>query len=116
MARELGRITFRLTSPLRFRRDFTLRNQIWSSSGSVMDNIAEGFDDGSPRECRRFLGYSQRSCSEVQSQLCRALDGRYITQSEFDEGYGKASECRRQIRGLRKYLHDFARSGRMAVE
>lgn len=28
------------------------------------DNIAEGFDDGSTREFIRFLGYSQRSCSE----------------------------------------------------
>jgi len=34
-----------------------------------MDNIAEGFDDGSTREFIRFLAYAQRSCSEVQSQL-----------------------------------------------
>jgi len=34
----------------------------------------EGFDDGSTREFIRFLGYSQRSYSEVQTQLYRALD------------------------------------------
>lgn len=38
-----------------------------------MDYIAEGFDDGSSREFTRFLGYAQRSCGEVQSQLYRAL-------------------------------------------
>ncbi len=72
-----------------------------------MDNIAEGFDDGSTRELIRFLGYSQRSCSEVQSQLYRALDCRYITQEEFDRIYDLASECRKQMKGFRKYLRNY---------
>ena len=41
---------------------------------SIMDNITKGFDGGSTREFIRFLGCSQRSWSEVQSQLYRALD------------------------------------------
>ena len=72
-----------------------------------MDNIAEGFDDGSTKEFIRFLGYAQRSCSEVQSQLYRALDCKHITQDQFNNCYGKASECRKQIKGFRKYLRDF---------
>lgn len=72
-----------------------------------MDNIAEGFDDGSTRELIRFLGYSQRSCSEVQSQLYRALDCKYISQAQFDKVYELASECRKQIKGFRKYLRDY---------
>ena len=55
----------------------------------------------------RFLGYSQRSCSEVQSQLYRALDSNYISQDEFTKVYELASECRKQIKGFRKYLRDY---------
>jgi len=106
-ARELCQAIFDLINRGEFQKDFSLRNQIWSAAGSVMDNIAEGFDDGSTREFIRFLGYSQRSCGEVQSQLYRALDCGYISQSQFDEAYKIASECRKQIKGFRKYLRDY---------
>ena len=84
-ARELCQAVFGVINQGEFRRDFSLRGQIWRAAGSVMDNISEGFDDGSTREFVRFLGYSQRSCSEVQSQLYRALDCNYIKQSDFDK-------------------------------
>jgi four helix bundle protein len=103
-ARDLCGIAFGLINQGRLRNDFSLKNQLWSAAGSVMDNIAEGFDDGSKREFVRFLGYSQRSCGEVQSQLYRALDCKYISQTEFTEAYEAAAECRRQIKGFRKYL------------
>ena len=106
-ARELCQAVFDLINQAYFRKDFSLRNQIWSAVGSVMDNIAEGFDDGSTREFIRFLGYSQRSCGEVQSQLCRALDCKYIDQNQFNEVYELASDCRKQIKGFRKYLRDY---------
>ena len=77
-----------------------------------MDNIAEGFDDGSTREAIRFFGYSQRSCGEVQSQLYRALDNDYITQAKFNELYALTSECRKQIKGFRKYLREYDRKNR----
>jgi len=107
-ARELCQAIFELVNQGDFRKDFSLRDQIWKAGGSVMDNIAEGFDDSSSREMIRFLGYSQRSCSEVQSQLYRSLDCKYITQSQFDSVYGLASECRKQIKGFRKYLRDYS--------
>ncbi len=72
-----------------------------------MDNIAEGFDDGSSREFIHFLGYSQRSCGEVQSQLYRAPDCGYINNSEFSIVYDLASECRKQIKGFRTYLRNY---------
>ena len=72
-----------------------------------MDNIAEGFDDGSTKEFIRFLGYSQRSCGEIQSQLYRAIDCNYIDQPQFDTVYELASECRKQIKGFRKYLRNY---------
>jgi len=103
-ARELCQMIFKLISKGQFARDYSLKDQIWRSSGSVMDNIAEGFDDGSLKEFVRFLGYSQRSCGEVQSQLYRALDCQYISQEEFQDAYNLAGECRKQIKGFRKYL------------
>jgi len=106
-ARALCRAVFDLINQKEFRKDFSLKNQIWAASGSVMDNIAEGFDDGSTREFIRFLGYSQRSSSEVQSQLYRAFDCKYINQDQFDSTYGLASDCRKQIKGLRKYLRNY---------
>lgn len=106
-ARELCQAVFELINRGEFKKDFTFRNQIWAAAGSAMDNIAEGFDDGSTREFIRFLGYAQRSSSEVQSQLYRALDCRYIVQDQFDKVYELASECRKQIKGFRKYLRDY---------
>jgi len=106
-ARELCQAIFDIINQGEFQKDFSLKDQLWKATGSVMDNIAEGFDDGSTRELIRFLGYSQRSCSEVQSQLYRAPDCKYINQSQFDKVYELASECRKQIKGFRKYLRDY---------
>jgi len=106
-ARELCQAISVLINKEEFRKDYSLRDQIWRAAGSIMDNIAEGFDDGSTREFIRFLGYFQRSCSEVQSQLYRALGCNYITQKEFSHAYELASECRKQIKGFRKYLRDY---------
>jgi four helix bundle protein len=110
-ARELCEAISTLINKGEFRKDFSLRDQIWRAAGSTMDNIAEGFDDGSTRELIRFLGYSQRSCSEVQSQLYRALDCDYINDSEFGQAYELATECRKQIKGFRKYLRDYNSKG-----
>lgn len=57
-ARKLCRIVFDLINEGKFRSDFSLKNQLWAATGSVMDNIAEGFDDGSTREVIRFLDYA----------------------------------------------------------
>ena len=106
-ARELSQAVFEVINRAEFRKDFSLRDQIWRATGSIMDDIAECFDDGSTRELIRFLGYSQRSCSEVQSQLYRALDCKYVTQNQFNNAYEFASECRKQIKGFRKYLRNY---------
>jgi len=103
-ARELCRIVFSLLDDGPLKSDFALRDQMWRSAGSVMDNIAEGFDDGARREFIRFLGYSQRSCGELQSQLYRALDCGHVDNGSFQHAYEAAAECRRQIKGFRKYL------------
>lgn len=87
-----------------FARDFALRDQIDRASGSIMDNIAEGFDGGSNAEFARFLSYAQRSCSEVQSQLYRALDGSHIDRVLFDQLYGETALIHAKIGAFIKYL------------
>lgn len=107
IARELCKVVFELINNSKIKNDFSLRDQIWRSSGSTMDNIAEGFDDGSTLEFVRFLGYSQRSCSELQSQLYRALYCEYINDTRFSRVYDLALECRKQVKGFRKYLREY---------
>ena len=106
-ARELCQAVFDIINKRKFKSDYSLKDQIWRATGSTMDNIAEGFDDSSTSEFIRFLGYSQRSCGEVQSQLYRALDSEYISKSEFKTVYDLAGECRKQIKGFRKYLRNY---------
>lgn len=69
-----------------------------------MDNVAEGFDAGSSAEFVRFLWYSKRSCTELQSQLYRALDRGYCSQTEFEELYDLARLAKSKIGGFIAYL------------
>ena len=87
-----------------FCQDFALRNQITRASGSIMHNVAEGFGNESSAEFSRFLVYSIRSCSEVQSQLYIALDQNYLSQEEFNDLYALAEETRKTISGLKRSL------------
>jgi four helix bundle protein len=87
-----------------FAKDFALRDQIDRASGSIMDNIAEGFDGGSNAEFARFLSYSQRSCNEVQSQLYRAVDRNHIDQATFQQLYDQSALIRSKIGAFIKYL------------
>ena len=104
LARELSRRIYRASLAGSFAKDSGLRDQINRASGSVMDNIAEGFDGGSNAEFARFLGYAQRSCTEVQSQLYRALDRNHIDQPQFDELFEATGRVRSKIGAFIKYL------------
>ena len=104
LARELARQVYAIAMRGAFAKDFGLRDQITRASGSAMHNIAEGFDGGSNAEFAKFLRYSQRSCSEVQSQLYIALDQAYITQDEFDSLYEQAARTHAKIGGFIHYL------------
>lgn len=104
LARELTREVYSATKSRSFAKDGGLKDQIQRASGSIMHNIAEGFDGGSNAEFRRFLRYAQRSCSEVQSQLYVALDQAYIDQSQFDHLYHLAGQAKARIGGFIAYL------------
>ena len=69
----------------KLKRNYRLIGQMEGSSGSIMDNIAEGLERGTRAEFIVFLGYAKGSCGELRSQLYRLLDRQYIDQKQFDE-------------------------------
>ncbi|HEX8574872.1 MAG TPA: four helix bundle protein [Flavobacterium sp.] len=84
-ARKLSKEIYLVTiNNIDFKNDFRFRDQIRASSGSIMDNIAEGFERNGNLEFRQFLSIAKGSAGEVRSQLYRALDFNYITQEHFD--------------------------------
>ena len=84
-ARELSKIIFEITSIAPFSRDFKLKDQIRAASGSIMDNIAEGFGRGGNKEFISFLSISKGSADEVRSQAYRAFDFKYIDKEILED-------------------------------
>ena len=103
-ARQLANAVYDLSAHSKFGKDFRLTDQICSAAGSVMHNIAEGFDAGTHPEFIRFLKIARRSASEVQSQLYLALDRAYINQTELTQTNELATEAKRLINGMIAYL------------
>jgi four helix bundle protein len=104
-ARELSKNIYLITSKELFAKDFELKNQIRRSGGSVMDNIAEGFERGGRGEFIQFLAIAKGSAGEVRSQLYRALDQQYINQETFNELYQSSNNIGKMISRLISYLN-----------
>jgi len=103
-ARILCKVIFEITSVGPFSADFKFRDQIRASSGSVMDNIAEGFDRGGNREFCQFLSISQGSTGEVRSQSYRAYDYKYIDDERLNELLERTDSLCRKTFNLMKHL------------
>jgi len=78
LAREISRDVYDITRKDSIKHDFSLIDQLRRSSGSIMDNIAEGFERDGNKEFVQFLSYAKGSAGETRLQLYRAVDQKYI--------------------------------------
>ena len=106
-ARELSKKIYPVTNRDGFKSDYRFVQQIRAAAGSIMDNIAEGFERTGNKEFLNFLYIAKGSWGEVRSQLIRANDVGYLTSEEFDELY---SECRKLSAGIMNFIKEIKAS------
>ena len=112
-ARELSKKIYPLTQRGEFKNDYRFVQQIRAAAGSIMDNIAEGFERGGNKEFLNFLYIAKGSCGEVRSQLIRANDVGYFTKEEYDELY---KECRMLSAGIMNFIKEIKASDKVGAK
>ncbi|HEY9007905.1 four helix bundle protein [Ohtaekwangia sp.] len=110
-ARVLADRIYALSLKGSFYTDYKLRDQITGASGSIMDNIAEGFERNGNREFVQFLSIAKGSAGEVRSQLYRAFDRHHISPEIFQELKEQVLLITKLISGLITYLNQSTYKG-----
>ena len=87
MARALCKEVYAITREGEFKFDSRFVQQIRATSGSITDNIAEGYERDGNKEFMNFLYIAKGSCGEVRSQVIRALDAGFITKEKYEQLY-----------------------------
>lgn len=112
-ARELSKTIYPITQRGEFKYDTRFVQQIRAAVGSIMDNIAEGFERGGNKEFLNFLYIAKGSCGEVRSQLIRANDIGYFTPEEYNELY---TECRKLSAGIMNFIKEIKASEKVGAK
>ena len=110
-ARALAKEVYRLTSSNKFSKDYRFCGQIRAAAGSVMDNIAEGFERENNKEFVQFLYIAKGSCGEVRSQLHRAKDVEFISDDHYILYIEKTTNLSAAIANFINYLKNTEISG-----
>jgi four helix bundle protein len=103
-ARTLANLVFKELSNENFNKDKKLKYQMLGSSGSIMDNIAEGQARGGNKEFKQFLWSAKGSSAELRSQNYRSQDRNFISKDSFDDLYERANEIEKMIKGLINHI------------
>lgn len=82
LAREICQKIEFLIQNTNLKTNYSLKDQIDRSSGSIMDNIGEGFERNGNREFIQFLSIAKGSAGEVKSQSYRAFDKKLISEEQ----------------------------------
>jgi four helix bundle protein len=106
-ARELSKKIYPVTDRESFKSDYRFVQQIRAAAGSIMDNIAEGFERTGNKEFLNFLYIAKGSCGEVRSQLIRANDVSYLTPEEYEDLY---TECRKLSAAIMNFIKEIKAS------
>ena len=104
-ARLLSQKIYPLTFTKPIAEDFRYKDQVRGAVGSIMDNIAEGFERGSKLEFINSLGIAKGEVGELKSQLYRGLDNQYFKTSLFAELYSLADDLTKMITSFISYLN-----------
>lgn len=86
-------------------RNYELKKQLDASAGSVMDNIAEGFEREGNREFIQFLAISKGSLGETRSQLYRAFDRNCLDKDMFELLQNECGNLAAKIANFMRYLN-----------
>ena len=100
-ARDLCKEVYAITKEGEFYKDSRFVQQIHASAGSVMDNIAEGFERDGNKEFINFLYIAKGSCGEVRSQIIRASDVGYIDNDTATRLY---NDCLNLSKSIAKFI------------
>jgi len=84
-ARELCKKIRGISMTTSLSKDFSLKDQFLRSSGSVMDNIAEGFERDGKKEFINFLYIAKGSLGETRSQVHRSFDADHLDEKIYKE-------------------------------
>ena len=104
-ARKLSKEIYLISTETDLKTDFRFKAQIKASSGSVMDNIAEGFERDGNLEFSQFLSIAKGSAGESRSQIYRLYDYEYKSEEKFLDLKIKYENLSGKIKNFITYLN-----------